>query len=200
MGAVGDDFYRAVLNSLGAPVTPNTLQICRDWQSYEGGSASWNPWNTTQWAPGATEYNDAHVRNYPDEGTGIGATVSTLRNGYYPDVVRALVADLPESEWGLSPAILGQINTWGTHGFADHLAQIAKPEPTHTRRHIMSDTVVVHVTDAGGQYIVDGDGATWPANGDYAEAVPMTAADYNALVAHRTQARAELLAALQHAG
>lgn len=161
MGAVGDDFYAAVLNSLGAPVTPNNLQLCRQWQAYEGGSALWNPWNTTQWAQGATEYNSAHVRNFPDEQTGISATVSTLRNGYYPSIVATFTADLPESEWGLNPAILNEINLWGTHGFAAYLQSIAQSAPGPTPAPSPNSggkqrVVILNVDNNGGQWLLSG--------------------------------------------
>ena len=163
MGTVGDDFYTAVLRSLGAPVTPNTLQLCRDWQRFEGGSASWNPWNTTSWAPGATDYNSAHVRNYPDEATGISATVSTLRNGYYPDVVVALQSDRPEDTWGEDAAIIGQINIWGTHGFAAYLQTLhptpPPPPSPQTNGHLLGarkTMLILNVTPDGGEWLLSG--------------------------------------------
>lgn len=196
MGAVDDSFYSSVLNLIGAPLTQNTLQLCRDWQRFEGGSAAWNPWNTTQWAVGATVYNSAGVKNYPDEATGEHATAATLTNGYYPDVLAALQHDLPAYEWGMNPAIINEINLWGTHGFAAYLAQIAQQPPKPHKGEPMLTTIVVHVIDAGGQYVVDGDGSTYPANGDYPNAVPMNANDYNALITGRKSLTDRLLAAL----
>lgn len=196
MGQVDDGFYAAVLQAIAAPATPNTLQLCRDWQRFEGGSAAWNPWNTTQWAVGATVYNSAGVKNYPDEATGEHATAATLTNGYYPDVLAALQHDLPAYEWGLNPAITDQIDTWGTHGFAAYLRGIATPPSPLTGGHDSVNTVVIHITDAGGQYVVDGDGSAYPANGTYADAIPMTAADYNTFVAGRQAFVSRLLTAL----
>lgn len=196
MGAVDDSFYAAVLQAIAAPATPNTLRLCRTWQGYEGGSAAWNPWNTTQWAVGATVYNSAGVKNYPDETTGIHATAATLTNDYYPSIVAAFRDDLPAEQWGLIPAILNEIDLWGTHGFAAYLAQIAQQPPKPHKGEPMLTTIVVHVTDAGGQYVVDGDGSTYPANGDYPNAVPMKASDYNALITGRRSLTDRLLAAL----
>lgn len=192
MGAVGDDFYVAMLASLGAPATPNTLQLCRDWQRFEGGSAAWNPWNTTQWAQGATEYNGAGVKDYPDEATGISATVSTLRNGYYPSVVHAFAVDLPGHEWGLSAAIVDQINIWGTHGFAAYLRGIATPPlpPPAAKQEDDVDYVIIATQDAQGQsegaYLVHApSGAASGIVADNAPTVPhvtMTADGYNTFV------------------
>lgn len=197
MGAVDDGFYDGVLQEIGAPASPNTLSLCRTWQSYEGGSAAWNPWNTTQKSPTSTDYNSAGVQNFPDEQTGIEATVITLRNGYYPDVLAAFRADLPASQWGLNPAIIDQINTWGTHGFAAYLQSIAQ-QPTQPKEVApMFGPVVVHITDAdGGQLLVDSDGSEYGANGDYPAAVPMTADDYNRFTVNRAAKYTALLTAL----
>jgi len=78
-----------------------------EWQRREGGTAAFNPLNTTQRAPGATNYNSVGVRNYRSQQQGLNATVETLRNGRYTDILRALTRNLP----------LGSqesLKTWGT--------------------------------------------------------------------------------------
>lgn len=89
-------FYHALLDALDAPKNDNNLHALRAWGECEGSAAQYNPLDTTQHEEGATEYNSfesggstLHVWNYPDEATGIRATVTTLHNGYYPHIVAA---------------------------------------------------------------------------------------------------------------
>lgn len=143
MSAVGDDFYQEVMSGIGAGWSPNIAKLCQDWQRHEGGNADWNPWNTTQGAPGARDYNSVHVRIYPDRETGIHATVRTLRNGHYPAIVQAFVDDLPEAEWGRNEDILAQLGVWGTANWAAELRKHAggggghpvDPQPTPHPHH-----------------------------------------------------------------
>ena len=60
------------------------------WVRAEGGSASNNPFNTTQAAPGASAYNGVGVRNYASPLQGIQATDRTLLNGRYGNILSAL--------------------------------------------------------------------------------------------------------------
>ena len=88
-----DAFYARVLSGIGAPVNQTNLAVLRAWQKAEGGSASWNPFNTTAKAPGATAYNNNNgypVRNYTSEAQGVDATVRTLKLGYYKVIVAGL--------------------------------------------------------------------------------------------------------------
>ena len=62
------------------------------WARAEGGTAAYNPLNTTQPWSGATNYNRAGVKNYPSAAAGIAATAATLHNGYYNGVVSDLHA------------------------------------------------------------------------------------------------------------
>jgi hypothetical protein len=90
-------FYARVLAGIGAPINQINLGVLAAWQKAEGGSSSWNPFNTTQSAPGAKSYNSVGVRNYPDETTGVNATVATLQNGYYKPILSALKASNPDA-------------------------------------------------------------------------------------------------------
>jgi cell wall-associated NlpC family hydrolase len=85
------------------------------WARAEGGSASNNPFNTTQRAPGASSYNSVGVRNYATPSQGIGATVATLNNGRYENILAALKAGndaraaasaLANSPWGTGSLVL----------------------------------------------------------------------------------------------
>ncbi len=60
------------------------------WQRAEGGSARYNPLNTTEPWPHATLYNSVGVRNYASGADGLAATAATLVNGHYPGIVEDL--------------------------------------------------------------------------------------------------------------
>lgn len=83
------------------------------WARAEGGTASNNPWNTTQPWPHATIYNSAGVRNYRTGADGIAATVRTLENGYYPGLVRDFRAG-KKSARALVVDNARELDTWGT--------------------------------------------------------------------------------------
>lgn len=92
-----DSFYAEVLRGIGAPVNDLNLSVLRAWQRAEGGTSSWNPFNTTMPAKGATRYgsNSAGVKNYTSREQGIDATVRTIKQGYYRNVVAALKQSNP---------------------------------------------------------------------------------------------------------
>jgi hypothetical protein len=93
-----DAFYALVLSGIGAPVNGTNLAVLHAWAKAEGGTASWNPFNTTKTAPGATAYNHNNgtpVRNYTTENQGVAATVATLKLPYYKAIVAALKASNP---------------------------------------------------------------------------------------------------------
>jgi hypothetical protein len=83
-----------VLKGIGIP-NPNSSQIqfMKSWRQHEGGTdinPSWNALNTTQPKPDSPHFNSATVRNYPDRQTGIDATIETLKNGRYNNVIEAI--------------------------------------------------------------------------------------------------------------
>jgi hypothetical protein len=62
-------------------------RLLKAWARAEGGTARYNPLNTTEPWPGATDYNSAGVKNYPTGAAGIAATAATLVNGHYDGIV-----------------------------------------------------------------------------------------------------------------
>ena len=104
-----------VLRGIRAPVTSQNLRFLDQWHLREGGgdknNANFNPLNTTQGAPGAGSINSVGVKSYRSPGQGIAATVATLLNGHYGDIVgglrsgRATAAQLANSR---------SLDTWGT--------------------------------------------------------------------------------------
>jgi hypothetical protein len=129
MGEVITSFYSAILRAVGAPASVQNLQACNAWQDAEGGKARNNPWNTTQPMPGATDYNSAHVKNYPTATVGIEATARTLQNGRYPYILHWL----REGSNGLAVCRAVDASPWGTHSAA---AVYARLYPHTDRRNL----------------------------------------------------------------
>ena len=89
--------------------------------SYQG--ASYNLLNTTQPAPGTTDFNSIGVKNYTSYAQGIAATVQTLQNGYYPALLAALQTN-NQTALGFSgspsPGVMANLNTWcGSCGYGN---------------------------------------------------------------------------------
>jgi hypothetical protein len=102
----------AILNGLGVK-TPSSASIglLVAWQACEGGPASrHNPMNTTLRMPGSRAINPEGVQQYPTEAEGITATVQTLRNGLYPQLVRALQTGNTTLFFGAT----AEMARWGT--------------------------------------------------------------------------------------
>jgi hypothetical protein len=126
-------FMGSVVVDLSGAHPAVTTPILMKWSTYEIGSVSivgrWNPLNTTTPEPGSWNFNSAGVQSYPTQASGVAATVRTLQNGHYPQVVAAIRAGVPINDWN-TPGIRAEIDTWGTHGFASYLATVGAPTPT----------------------------------------------------------------------
>lgn len=102
-----------LLERIGAPATRENLRALDAWQRAEGGSASFNPLNTTQRAAGASAYNSVGVRNFRSPQQGLEATADTLLNGRYGAIVNLLRSGRA------SAGQIGQAvenSPWGTGG------------------------------------------------------------------------------------
>lgn len=132
MGAVPNNFMANVLAQLKAPQTTVNIQSLQTWRQFEGGTALWNPLDTTEYRPGATPYNtfggNLHVWNYPNAAVGEEATASTLKNGQYTAILVKLWDSAPLPLWN-DPSVLEQLDTWGTHGFAAYIRTLQPPKP-----------------------------------------------------------------------
>ena len=113
------EFYKAILNGINAPITNNNIYYLYAWRQAEGGKASFNPFNTTQKAEGATNYNSVGVKNYISEQQGISATIKTISNGRYDQIISCLRSDadpkdtakaLIDSPWGTGELIMKVIS------------------------------------------------------------------------------------------
>lgn len=114
-----------LLAVLGAPLHAESLRFLEAWANAEGGTARWNPLNSTLELPGATVYNTFvvngqtfHVWNYARPVWGVCATAMTLTNPangalIYGKIVAALQAGSQTAEQ-IVTSCRDQISLWGT--------------------------------------------------------------------------------------
>lgn len=114
------DWILALLKSIHAPATPANIESMTNWVQHEsvfpGGpnrGGLWNPLNTTQSEPGDSTYNSVGVRNYPSEQEGLRATVQTLNNGNYNDILLQLRAG-----HGLRSGASAGLLKWSGNGYS----------------------------------------------------------------------------------
>lgn len=103
-----------LLRAIRARGVKENRRLLDAWARAEGGTARFNPLNTTQPWPGATDYNSVHVKNYPSGSAGIAATAATLENGHYS----GLVIDLRQGAKAADEIVYDrrdEISTWGTN-------------------------------------------------------------------------------------
>lgn len=100
------------LTEINCPVTMTNVQFLYDWMHMEsgGGGGKFNPLNTVQPWPGATDYNTVGVKNYLTYEDGIAATRTVIAEVPYADIVAALKAG--NSRVRLVNAVTHSI--WGT--------------------------------------------------------------------------------------
>jgi hypothetical protein len=113
LGDVSDkNFYERLLKELGAPVTDENLKFLYAWRQSEGKAGKFNPFNTTQGMPGATNFNSVGVKNYQTIEDGLRATIKTLKNGRYNCIVNGLKNDIGARK--ISNSCISELKTWGT--------------------------------------------------------------------------------------
>ncbi len=109
-GSTTGNFATDVLEGIGAPATAENVRAFNAWARAEGMDAStFNPLATTEGAPGSSSVNSVGVRKYASYADGVQATIRTLLNGNYSNIIAALrkgtdalaVADaIAASPWG----------------------------------------------------------------------------------------------------
>jgi cell wall-associated NlpC family hydrolase len=104
------DWRERILAGVGVKPTPQNLTFMSAWARAEGGGATNNPFNTTQPSGNASKYNSVGVRNYGDAQQGIEATVNTLTNGRYGNIIGAL----REGDSAVKSAAALAASPWGT--------------------------------------------------------------------------------------
>lgn len=111
-----EQWVRDLLAALGNSSPSSTvLNFVVGWSVAEtnaNSGALYNLLNTELDEPGATPFNEAGVKNYTSYEEGINATVATLENGYYPDIVQALQWNNDNALLGPNNLILKELNTW----------------------------------------------------------------------------------------
>jgi hypothetical protein len=123
-----DEFYKAILKGVGAPITDENMKFMYAWRQAEGGKAKNNPFNTTQSKPNSTFYNclkkgisgcQSGVRNYMSSRDGIDATIRTLQNGRYRNILDALKKGTSAEQ----TAMALKASPWGTGQLALKVVQ-----------------------------------------------------------------------------
>jgi hypothetical protein len=110
-----DDFYKKILDCIGAPHSKGNMSFFYAWRQSEGGKAANNPFNTTYKMDGAINYgnNTAGVKQYKSVEDGITATCKTLKLGYYTCIVDGLKNDIGART--ITQKCDSDLKTWGTH-------------------------------------------------------------------------------------
>lgn len=117
-----------VVNQLGGRWTPEKARFFNAWAQAENTNASFNPFATTRRGyPGEAQFNSVGVKNYPNLGVGRQATLDTIRNGYYNDIVdllkdpnstaEQLAAAVAASPWGTGSGVLRVLGAKGATEF-----------------------------------------------------------------------------------
>ena len=110
------DWASAILSELGAPssTNSNSMMAMLGWMQGEGSPCNNNPLDTTQDYSSSTDCNTFGVKNYGSMDVGVKATVATIQNGYYNDIISDLVNnadpittanDIANSPWGTHDAV-----------------------------------------------------------------------------------------------
>lgn len=107
-------FFKKFAAMMSIPWTEHNRRVFAAWAQAEGGAARFNPVNTTQTEPGATTYNFAGVKNYPDAETGLRALKTTF--GYPGHGYGAILAAMRENKPARETLRLIGASDWGTAG------------------------------------------------------------------------------------
>lgn len=115
-----ESFALSLLLEIEAPGTQRNLWALVSWMQAEGGSAAYNPLNTTLLMPGSTNYNSVGVQNYTSFRQGIEATAYTLNYGadrglYGYKPIRRRLRRSAWAKWTLTAV---ERSVWGTGGLA----------------------------------------------------------------------------------
>lgn len=109
-------WIKDLLSALGAPASAANISSIVDWMAHEEPTSDWshwnNPMNSTQQLTGSQSMNSVGVQSYPSLSEGLRATVSTLNNGLYEDILLQLRAGN-----GLRSGAEQGLSTWSNGGY-----------------------------------------------------------------------------------
>ena len=117
-GTKDNDFYKAILTGLGAPVTPENLKFLYAWRQGEGHGGLYNPYNTTLRKPGSTTFDKDGVQNYKTPQDGLSATIQTIAEPRYACILDGLRQNIGADKisqcdcldtWGTTKALVSQV-------------------------------------------------------------------------------------------
>lgn len=128
-----EEWATLFLHRLDAPVNRRNLLVLISWMQAEGGSARFNPLNTTKNVPDATDYNWVGVKNYPTLSVGLDASVATLEYGASHDLygyrpIRKLLRAGARPKRTLRAV---ERSDWGTGGLALKVLPFARRSFEH---------------------------------------------------------------------
>lgn len=120
---------QALCQRLGVPASLQNDLFFRAWAQAEGGTAKYNPFNTTAKMPGSTTNinpngtpNSAGVQDYISAQQGFEATIKTLQNGKYNSILSALMVGTSARNC----AYALEHSLWGTGGLALKIVESGK--------------------------------------------------------------------------
>ncbi len=122
MSRTYEAFAQDCLGAIGnlAPLQ-GTLNFMAGWMGCESGgsanAAANNPLNCTLSMAGDSVYNSAGVKNYPNWSEGVVATVTTLKNGLYPDLLAALLENDAAALRGPSAGVNADLSMWSAGSY-----------------------------------------------------------------------------------
>lgn len=120
--ATRDEWAAAFCLGIGAPATKANRQAIVSWIQAEGGTAKWNPLNSTLKVDGSWDYNKVPVQNYPSYVKGLGASVATLLDGAEmvgdPYGYRPILFNLKSNRGSIRVLRAVERSQWGTGGLA----------------------------------------------------------------------------------
>lgn len=148
-----EQWARALLARLGYRATNANVTAIMAWARAEGGhwnnSAHYNPLNTTQRMSGATSMNSVGVKAYTSWEQGLQATVITLRNGYYGQILNALKSG--GSAQSVASAVVN--SPWGTKNISvSGITVTGQSIPTGETFGLATATPKLSLTDMAAKY------------------------------------------------
>lgn len=110
-----DEFATALAEHLSIPDSLAFHILIQNWAHWEFSAAENNPLDTEQSFPGSTDYNSLGVKNYPLLADGVSATIETMQNGLYPNLLSCLSQiGTPAVNTDWLHRLISDINVWGT--------------------------------------------------------------------------------------